>query len=125
MPTYDYLCESCNASTEIFHAMFDDSPRMCPECNHEMTKLISAGYALIHPANPQSQLQKDIKEREERAKDLRNKPVSRSHAGTGSGKGKALGGQHMEIDKQEFIKAAAKDPLIVEQCKKALKKSKS
>lgn len=37
-------------------------------------------------------------------------------------RGRTLGGQQQEVDKQEFIKAAAKDPGMVQAAKKALRK---
>jgi len=124
MPTYKYVCESCGYSTEIFHMMSDEENRPCPECNTNMSKQIGLGYAIIKGGNSSpSQLERDIKNREERAKDLKNKTVQRSHAGKGSGQGRALGGQHFEVDKKEFIQAAAKDPGMVKVAQDALKKS--
>jgi hypothetical protein len=38
-------------------------------------------------------------------------------------KGRVLGGQDKEVDKQEFIKSAAKDPLMVKLAEDALKRS--
>lgn len=106
--------------------MMDDSPRLCESCGSEMIKQLGCGYAIIHPANndPQKQLQRDIASREERAKELQSKPIKRSHEGRGSGRGKAIGGQHIEVDKDAFIKAAARDPLTVKLAQDALKKAK-
>ena len=39
-------------------------------------------------------------------------------------RGKVLGGQEKEVDRQEFIKAMAKDPRTVAMCKKIIKKQK-
>jgi len=38
-------------------------------------------------------------------------------------RGRTLGGQQKDIDKDEFIKAAAKDPVMVKKAQDALKKS--
>lgn len=40
-------------------------------------------------------------------------------------KGRTLGGSQKELDKKEFIKAASKDPKIVAECQKALKKAEN
>jgi len=85
-----------------------------------MTKQFGVGYAIIHDSASDN-TEKQIKEREERAQEIRNQPVKRSHTGIGSGKGRAIAGQHFDIDKQEFIKAAAKDPLAVKVAQEALK----
>lgn len=125
MPTYEYLCKSCGHDTEIFHMMSDTEERLCPECNKPMTKLIGCGHAIIMKSNsPQSQIQREIKNREEKAKSMRNTPKTRTHEGTGSGRGRALGGQHFEVDKKEFIQAAAKDPATVKAAQDALKRAK-
>jgi len=39
-------------------------------------------------------------------------------------RGKTLGGQQKEVDRGEFIKAAAKDPATVDMCKKIVDKQK-
>lgn len=124
MPTYDYICDDCGHASEVFHMMSDTDPRPCPKCGTNMSQQIGSGYAIIHNVNASSQLEKDIKDREERAKDLRSKPVQPTHAGKGSGRGRAIGGQHFEVDKQEFIQAAAKDPAMVKLAQDAIKKSK-
>jgi len=121
MPCCDYICEHCEYQDEIFHMMSDESPQICPYCNRPMNKQVSAVYVVI---KNQNNTMNEIKDRQERDKDLRSRTKQRSHPGIGSGRGKALGGQHFEVDKKEFIKAAAKDPLIVKQCKKALKNKK-
>ena len=39
-------------------------------------------------------------------------------------RGRTLGGQEKEVDKKEFIQAAAKDPMMVKVAQDAVKKSK-
>lgn len=39
-------------------------------------------------------------------------------------KGRTLGGQQVEVDKKEFIKAAARDPAMVKIAQESLKKNK-
>ncbi len=119
IPTYDYICPECDFCAEIFHSMSDMTARPCPECNENMEKQLGCGYFIIDSGKPS--LEKQIREREDRAKEHRNRAISASGPGPGSGKGKALGGQHYEVDKTDMIKALAKDPLAVKVAQDALK----
>ena len=49
MPTYDYRCESCGTTVEVFHRIDESAPVTCESCGAEggMRKLISAGSGLI------------------------------------------------------------------------------
>jgi len=48
MPTYDYHCDKCNKTMEIFHNMFDESQQKCPTCNSEIYKIyITPPYGFI------------------------------------------------------------------------------
>jgi putative FmdB family regulatory protein len=42
MPTYQYVCNSCNHEFEVFQAFSDSSLTHCPECNGEVRKVYSA-----------------------------------------------------------------------------------
>ena len=35
MPTYDYLCEACGETTEIFQSITAKPVKKCPECGKE------------------------------------------------------------------------------------------
>lgn len=123
MPTYDYECSSCGHTCEVFHFMSDEDPRPCPECGTNfMKKQFGCGYLIIK--NGSSSTKKEIQARMERAAELRNRPIQQSHSGSGSGRGKALGGQHIEVDRQEMIKALSKDDFAVHKALEALKKKK-
>ena len=48
MPTYDYLCDACNHSFELFQAMSDGVKRTCPKCGkRKLRRLIGAGGAIM------------------------------------------------------------------------------
>jgi putative FmdB family regulatory protein len=49
MPTYDYQCESCGTTVEVFHRIEEPAPATCEACGAEggMRKLISPGSGLI------------------------------------------------------------------------------
>jgi putative FmdB family regulatory protein len=138
MPTYDYICPKCDHWEEIFHMMSDETPRPCPECNTAMVKQLGTGYIASKGFKPTLE---DLKEEDhrkkvkdpERARRKRIKEFGSQAVGDPVDKpdpkhivkrGRALGGQQKEVDKQEFIKAAAKDEGMVRAAKKALKESK-
>ena len=40
MPTYDYLCSTCNKHTQLIRKITDISPAMCPTCAAQMQVVI-------------------------------------------------------------------------------------
>jgi hypothetical protein len=120
--------------------MKDESKHLCETCKSVMDKLISGGaYVISTGLNPTlSELKetdhtKKVKD-PERAIRMRYKAFGKDAVGDPKmesdpmhivKRGKTIGGQQTEIDKKEFIKAAAKDASIVDTCQKALKKRKN
>lgn len=48
MPTYDYECQSCGHTTEVFQSISEDPLVTCPSCGKdELKRLISAGVGII------------------------------------------------------------------------------
>ncbi|MEM9481221.1 MAG: FmdB family zinc ribbon protein [Verrucomicrobiota bacterium] len=49
MPTYDYHCEKCDRTFEVFQSMNDKRLRKCPdeECKGKVTRLIGTGAGII------------------------------------------------------------------------------
>src|SRR5262245_54793692 len=48
MPTYDYICKSCNHTFELFQSMKDAPKRKCPECGkNALERLIGTGAAIM------------------------------------------------------------------------------
>ena len=137
MPFYDYECVSCEITEEHFHSMSKTSKITCSQCNHTMIKLISGGGYIIGSGIKESLA--DYKESEhtkkvkdpERAVKMRKKAFGKDAVGDPSmqsdpmhivKRGRTLGGQQKEIDKKEFIKAAAKDSVMVKKAQDAIKK---
>ena len=46
MPTYNYICSSCNEKSSVFQNM-NDSPLTKCECGGELSRLISGGSGMI------------------------------------------------------------------------------
>jgi putative FmdB family regulatory protein len=40
VPTYDYQCRSCDAVTEVIHAMTADGPTVCERCGGELRRVL-------------------------------------------------------------------------------------
>jgi len=136
LPCYEYKCSKCDCLTEVFHSMSDESKHNCPECNNIMDKQVSrvrmavkSGTLANHRENEHTKKVKDY----ERAVRSRKKAFGRDAVGDPLDtndprhviKGKTLGGQQKEVDKGEFIHAAAKDNYMVAKAQEAIKKSKS
>ena len=48
MPTYDYVCDGCGHSFELFHSMTDSAKKTCPECKkRKLRRLIGTGGAIM------------------------------------------------------------------------------
>lgn len=48
MPTYDYICNACKQSHEIFHSMSEAQKTQCPSCKKDaLEKQISGGSGII------------------------------------------------------------------------------
>ncbi|GHU40600.1 FmdB family transcriptional regulator [Spirochaetia bacterium] len=48
MPTYEYECKKCNLRFEVFQSMSDKLVDKCPECGHEVRRLINGGAGVIY-----------------------------------------------------------------------------
>ncbi len=46
MPTYDYFCERCEQTKEIFHGM-NETPEIGCDCGEKMKKAISKGIQFV------------------------------------------------------------------------------
>jgi putative FmdB family regulatory protein len=48
MPTYDYVCKSCDHQWEVFHSMKQKPIRKCPECGKlKAERMIGSGGGII------------------------------------------------------------------------------
>jgi putative FmdB family regulatory protein len=48
MPTYDYVCDSCNHAFELFQSIKESAKRKCPECGRpKLRRLIGPGAAIV------------------------------------------------------------------------------
>jgi len=48
MPTYDYVCDACEHTFELFQSIKNDPERKCPKCKRlKLRRLIGPGAAII------------------------------------------------------------------------------
>jgi putative FmdB family regulatory protein len=48
MPTYDYECEACGHSLEVFQSINDPVLKKCPECGkNKLKRLFGTGAAIV------------------------------------------------------------------------------
>ena len=48
MPTYDYECDACGHSWELFQKITDEPVKKCPECNKKKARrLFGTGAAIV------------------------------------------------------------------------------
>jgi putative FmdB family regulatory protein len=47
MPTYEYKCEKCAHTFEVFQSMKDESVKKCPKCGAKVRRVISTGAGII------------------------------------------------------------------------------
>ena len=49
MPTYEYVCEKCDHTFDIFQSMKDDALTVCPkeQCGGRVKRVVGAGAGLI------------------------------------------------------------------------------
>jgi putative FmdB family regulatory protein len=48
MPTYDYVCDACDHSFELFQSIKEDAKKKCPKCGKQkLRRLIGPGAAIV------------------------------------------------------------------------------
>ena len=132
---YDYRCYSCDLIYEIRHEMSCNKKFKCSKCGKVMKKQIGGSIKTMTDTKPSLA---DFKEEDYRKKTKDKDRARRSrirafgHDSVGCPvsqpdlkhlvRGKVLGAEEKEIDRQEFIKAAAKSPYLVQRCQEILKR---
>lgn len=141
MPFYDYQCPECGEMYEIRHEMSSTEEFFCAKHRKKKIKLekqITASFYISSGMKPTLEDRKEMEHTKkvkdpERAVRMRKKAFG--HDAVGDPKmssdprhivkrGRTIGGQQKEIDRGEFIKAAAQDPGMVKVAQESLKKAK-
>lgn len=136
MSLYDYKCPNCDQVEEIQHSIHKNPKFKCSNCDAKMERQFSLGSYVITGGLKGSLEEHKESEHTKRVKDperaIRSRKRAFGHDAVGDPsmstdprhvvkRGRTLGGQQKEIDRDEFIRAAAKDDYILERCIKATK----
>ena len=92
MPTYEYECDACGHSFELFQQMSESPKRKCPACARlKLRRLLGTGAAVIFKGSGFYQTDYRSKEFREKAKAEKSsaKKASSSESTPASGGGKA------------------------------------
>lgn len=47
MPTYEYQCQKCGRTLEVFQKITDPPRKRCPQCRGSLRRVLSAGAGII------------------------------------------------------------------------------
>lgn len=135
---YEYRCDKCDVEIEVQHGMKENPTIKCENCKKNMYRKISVPYVVISKTNTmanrkESEHKKKVKDLERAVKNRKKHfggeavgtPVDKPDKKHIIKKGRTIGGQQTEVNKADFIKAAAKDNYAVKVAQEALKKSNS
>lgn len=93
MPTYDYQCDSCGHTFELFQSISDPVKRKCPECGKsKLRRLFGTGAAVVfkgsgfYQTDYRSDSYKKAAEKEKKSSEPKSDSKSKSSdGGKGSG----------------------------------------
>ena len=95
MPTYDYECEACGHTMEVFQGINDPKKKKCPECGkNKLQRLFGTGAAIVFKGS--GFYQTDYRSdgyKEAAKKDKEAKSSSESSGSDSKGKDKKSGGE--------------------------------
>ena len=107
MPTYDYLCDDCGHTFELFQQMTDSVKRKCPECKkNKLRRLFGTGAAIVFKGSGfyQTDYRSDsYKKAAEAEKKARSKDTSKEKSkekSQGKEKGTSDGGSSKKGEKK-------------------------
>ncbi len=140
MIRYDYKCKECDQIEEIQHSIHKNPKYKCSNCEARMERQISLGSYVITGGlkgsledHKEAEHTKKVKD-PERAVKTRKKAFGTDAVGDPGmttdprhivKRGRTLGGQQKDIDRNEFIRAAAKDPVMVQKAVDSLQKKQN
>ena len=96
MPTYDYECDACGHSFELFQSITESHKRKCPECGKlKLRRLFGAGAAIVfkgsgfYQTDYRSDSYRKSAEAERKASSSAKSKSSSSNGNASEGKSKA------------------------------------
>jgi putative FmdB family regulatory protein len=115
MPTYDYECDACGHSFELFQSIKDPVKKKCPECGKpKLRRLFGTGAAVVFKGS--GFYQTDYRSESYKKAAEKDKPVSES---------KSEGKSDSKLDKKTEAKSTSSEPKTTSGGKKPKKPPKS
>lgn len=99
MPTYDYVCDGCEHTFELFQSMKDDAQTKCPKCKkNKLRRLIGPGAAIVfkgsgfYQTDYRSESYKKRAEADAKSGETKSGDSKSGDSKSSSGDGKSSGG---------------------------------
>lgn len=87
MPTYDYLCEACGHTMEIFQGIHDEPETQCPACKKKtFQRQFGTGAAIVFKGSGfyQTDYRSDSYKKGEQAEAKKSESANKSEKSSGS-----------------------------------------
>ena len=108
MPTYDYECDACGHSFELFQSISDSVKRKCPECGKQkLRRLFGTGGAIVfkgsgfYQTDYRSDSYKKRAKEDKKATDGKKKPSESASSDSKSSDGKPAASKPKTSDKKD------------------------
>lgn len=138
MPTYDYICDKCETTVEISHSIKSEEKYFCEKCKSEMHRVPVLPFYVINKEGGYADHKEEEAKKKHYDKDRARKKRVKEFGSDAVGvpcetpdkkhiikRGRTLGGSEKIVDRKDYIKAMAKDPLAVARASEALKKAEN
>ncbi|HOK67427.1 MAG TPA: zinc ribbon domain-containing protein [Anaerohalosphaeraceae bacterium] len=92
MPTYEYLCDNCGQTMEIFQSITESPRKKCPQCGKQKLKrLLGTGAGVIFKGSGFYQTDYRSESYKKASEKDSPKPKSEKSAGSASSESKSAG----------------------------------
>lgn len=101
MPTYDYECDACGHTLEIFQGITENAKKKCPECGkNKLRRLFGTGAAIVFKGSGfyQTDYRSESYKKGEKAAKKDSEKKSDSKKSDSKPKGDAKGGSSSSSD---------------------------
>ncbi len=103
MPTYDYECDACGHTFELFQSINDSVKRKCPECKRmKLRRLFGTGAAIVFKGSGfyQTDYRSDSYKKAEAAERKSNEASSSDSSKSGKSDAKPSAGKSEDAKKK-------------------------
>jgi putative FmdB family regulatory protein len=108
MPTYDYECDNCSHTFELFQSISEPVKKKCPECGKsKLRRLIGAGAAIVFKGS--GFYQTDYRSESYKKGAEKDKKKSDSSSGKSEGKSESKAESKSKSESKPAKKSSSKD----------------